>query len=176
MKRENNATYAGKSTSILFISLACLSIIGSLAKGRCPLKEYFIDTFKENNINNVGRINVDLLVKLGCAICGRDKDENTLLHTAAVLVEKPAVSKLIKLHCDVNAQNDVGMTPLHFAFMRKYTTKDRQLASKASEIIDLLVGAGANLNLKNKLELTPQEFGEFTSTMMPEFNEKELFT
>jgi len=77
----------------------------------------------------------------GVAVNIRDFNGNTPLHA----VERPEfIQLLIEYGADVNAQNDLGQTPLHIAFSRGDV-----------EVVRCLIQAGADLNARDDFYNTP---------------------
>ncbi len=78
---------------------------------------------------------------LGCDVT--DAHENTLLSIAAQYGCHDICKLLIKEGANVNTQNYLGNTPLHYT-----------IASNSSDISDLFIENGANETIKNKRRLT----------------------
>jgi hypothetical protein len=80
---------------------------------------------------------IDILIKSGADVHAKARDGGTALHDAALWGNIGAAKLLIAAGADVNAKGHSGTTPIDFA-------KDARKNSK--EIIQLLLGAGANAN------------------------------
>jgi hypothetical protein len=78
-------------------------------------------------------------------------DQSTLLHTACVNVQRrEMVVTLLNLGFDPNAQDDLGRTPLHLAF----------IFDAEQTIVDLLISAGADPNAIDVKGKRPQGYLE----------------
>lgn len=77
-----------------------------------------------------------------------DDKGNTLLHLAVELKKNEIyiVQMLLDLHCDTNAQNILGATPLHYVALRKDSGKT---------VAELLLSQGANPNVPMRSGHTP---------------------
>ena len=75
----------------------------------------------------------------------REPDGDTCLHIAAWRGDLRATELLVKAGVDIDAQGDMGATPLHCA--------------KTKEIADLLVAAGASLDIRDEFGRLPLEPG-----------------
>jgi ankyrin repeat protein len=93
---------------------------------------------------------IKFLVNRGADVNARDKDGDTLLNTAALMMfgqykeeESAAVIKyLVSKEADVNTKNKSGRTPLHYV-------------TSSAEIVKLLVSKGADVNAKDENGVTP---------------------
>jgi ankyrin repeat protein len=90
---------------------------------------------------------VRFLIESGANIKGENLQVDALVQT--VLADHPDVlAVLIEKRFDVNAKDDLGMTPLHYAAMTDYG--DSKIAHK-------LLAAGAKSDIKNKDGETPEQ-------------------
>eukprot|EP01121_Diplochlamys_sp_Union-15-3_P022080 TRINITY_DN9295_c0_g1_i1.p1 TRINITY_DN9295_c0_g1~~TRINITY_DN9295_c0_g1_i1.p1 ORF type:complete len:159 (-),score=38.22 TRINITY_DN9295_c0_g1_i1:31-507(-) len=90
------------------------------------------------------------LLKLQLDLNSRDELGNTALHYAAGAGHVLVVQHLTKSgKVNVNAQNNVGDTPLH-----KVAFKNPK---RVVDVINLLISAGANIQLANKEGLVPYD-------------------
>jgi len=107
---------------------------------------------------------IEELAKTNVNLNATDQLGNSALHYSAAGGHKSCVQALVKSRkVNVNAQNNVGDTPLHKAAFRP--TKN------TVDLINILLAAGADTQIKNKEGQTPQEIcrdAEAKSLLVPQ--------
>jgi ankyrin repeat protein len=92
---------------------------------------------------------VRILAKAGGDVNERGNNHGVSLLSLAVLSNAPdVVSALLDLGADVNAVDDLGMTPLHYASMSDFGD---------TRVAHVLLAAGAGRDLRTKEGLTPEQ-------------------
>ena len=95
---------------------------------------------------------VNLLIASGADVHTEDKYGTTLLHLAARVGCVEMVHRLLKEKVEVNPRDEDGNSPLALAISyRVGSPKEKDYMI----IVDLLIGAGANVNHKNNYNSTP---------------------
>ena len=85
----------------------------------------------------------------------------TILHACAQNGQAAAVKLLLAKKVEVNVANNQGETPLHFAarmgnyYRYGYGQVPRSTQDRYGSVVEALLEAGANANLKNKAKQTP---------------------
>jgi hypothetical protein len=101
-------------------------------------------TFQGRNLLSLARGDaVGYLIKLGVPYDKPADDGNTILHIAA-RQNKEVLIDMIARGMDVNARNDNGFTPLHFAAIEGY-----------DDHITILLDAGADINARTTKTANP---------------------
>jgi ankyrin repeat protein len=90
---------------------------------------------------------VRFLIESGANIEGEDQQVDALVQTV-LANNKDVLAVLIEKHFDVNAKDDLGMTPLHYAAMTCYGD---------TEIAHMLLAAGAKKDIKDNDGETPEQ-------------------
>jgi tankyrase len=99
------------------------------------------------------------LLKAGADIHATDKNGVTALHHAVSFRSPAAVKTLIEFGANVNqACRRNGSTPLHRATTQTGAPGTAGRGPAAREIIELLLAAGADPSLKNKLGKRPTDY------------------
>jgi tankyrase len=99
------------------------------------------------------------LLKAGADIHATDKNGVTALHHAVRFRSPAAVKTLIEFDANVNqACRRNGSTPLHRATTQTGAPGTAGRSQAAREIIELLLAAGADPSLKNKLGKRPIDY------------------
>ena len=107
------------------------------------IEEILFFLIKENNLREFK----DIQERFQVSLESRNKSDDTLLIYATKCEKENFVEYLIKKGAFINAQNNELNTPLHYA-----------LNSKNFKISDILLKAGADEKIVNKINLTPWEF------------------
>ena len=107
------------------------------------IEEILFFLIKENNFREFK----DIQERFQVSLESRNKSDDTLLIYATKCEKENFVEYLIKKGAFINAQNNELNTPLHYA-----------LNSKNFKISDILLKAGADEKIVNKINLTPWEF------------------
>jgi ankyrin repeat protein len=108
-----------------------------------------IPIHKAANTENIKAVKQHLAA--GTDVNAKGKQENTLLHIAAMKGHKEIAKLLITKSADVNVKNKFGSTPLNCA--ANYSFKSNYNGRK--EIVELLIANGADVNAKNKWGSVP---------------------
>ena len=87
---------------------------------------------------------IRILLKYGADVSYRNKEGQTLLHSAVSRGREDIVDLLLKHGADINAKDKYGYTPLHWA-----------VSSKNKQMVKLLVARGADINARNLQGRTP---------------------
>jgi ankyrin repeat protein len=96
--------------------------------------------------------NVRYLLENSAAAAARDLSRRVPLHFAAGSQTKEAIVHLLTSGADINVRDENGLTPLHYAMMRR---------NLDLEVIKLLLSAGADPNTSTKDGLTPLNFAKY---------------
>ena len=107
------------------------------------IEEILFFLIKENNLREFK----DIQERFQISLESRNKTDDTLLIYATKCEKENFVEYLIKKGAFINAQNNELNTPLHYA-----------LNNKNFKISDILLKAGADEKIVNKINLTPWEF------------------
>ena len=107
------------------------------------IEEILFFLIKENNLREFK----DIQERFKVSLESRNKTDDTLLIYATKCEKENFVEYLIKKGAFINAQNNELNTPLHYA-----------LNNKNFKISDILLKAGADEKIVNKINLTPWEF------------------
>ena len=107
------------------------------------IEEILFFLIKENNLREFK----DIQERFKVSLESRNKTDDTLLIYATKCEKENFVEYLIKKGAFINAQNNELNTPLHYA-----------LNNKNFKISDILLKAGADEKIVNKINLTPCEF------------------
>jgi ankyrin repeat protein len=107
--------------------------------------------------------NALILLHHGASVHIRNKNGQTPLHFAS-RYNPSSVSLLIQAGADVNVQDNHGATPLHFALASTsqdifidggHEYAEEELLESNLKAIELLLGHGSNVNLRNVHDKTP---------------------
>uniref|UniRef100_A0A7S1ULV4 Uncharacterized protein n=1 Tax=Grammatophora oceanica TaxID=210454 RepID=A0A7S1ULV4_9STRA len=124
---------------------------------------------------------VKLLIKAGASVNGVDKDGTTAIMAASARGHKEAVQAMLEAGADVNMQNDDGHTALMFGYNGKNQVETlweryaqymgdgeeddggtgpiiREAVDLHVALVDILLKAGANPNIKDKEGQTAKDF------------------
>lgn len=97
-----------------------------------------------------------ILIDTGIDVNVADDLGNTPLHYAAKLGEIDMVVQLLREKININAKNKKGQTPLHFAIKK---------SDKQSELIQVLIDNGANIDSVDQLDRTVAHYSCITGNM-----------
>ena len=96
---------------------------------------------------------IDRLAEKEADVNTADNAGNTALHLASLRMRSEAVEHLIKLGANLNAVNKQGETPLHT--LAGAPTRGSEAEPKLIEVADLLIAAGADVNVRAANGMTP---------------------
>ena len=92
----------------------------------------------------------DLLCHNGALMHIRGRHQRTPLQSAVVYGRLEVVQKLIEYNADISAEDDYGVTPLHWA-----SESESQDRFKGGSVLRLLLKHGAHINARTKNGQTP---------------------
>jgi len=113
---------------------------------------------------------IELLLKKKCNVDIQTKLGWTALHVACINYDIEIIKMLLFEDCDLNLQNNDGETPLHC--MLRNTVPD---VKKMAIIFKMLVEAGADLTIPNKLGETVIEMHGTDQKIMTKINNKNYY-
>ncbi|CZR51765.1 uncharacterized protein PAC_01642 [Phialocephala subalpina] len=119
---------------------------------------------------------VDLLIRQNAGVSYCDHDQTTTLHVAAQSGNSEIVKQVLKQNkIDVNAENERGLTPLHFACMPLTSCETSAILElgipwiSRARVIKLLLDAGAEARARDQQGNTP--FQTLARIYVPEWKE-----
>src|SRR4051794_37050883 len=126
------------------------------------MKNQLFDICAERSPNRADqRRRLRQALKAGADVHATDKNGVTALHHAVRFRSPAAVATLIEFGANVNqACRRNGSTPLHRAVTQTGAPGTAGKADEAREIVQLLVAAGADPKIKNKLGRTALDYGK----------------
>ncbi|CAF0768133.1 unnamed protein product [Adineta ricciae] len=126
-------------------------------KGHLDVAQYLVENGAEKDVANSNRhtpllcavimekVNAaEYLIKANCDIHSRDSVGKTALHWAAFYGLNNIILLLLERGADINAIADLGLPPLHCAVQQPFH----------ADTIKLLIEKGANVNIRNEMDLT----------------------
>jgi ankyrin repeat protein len=95
-------------------------------------------------------VSVQLYIEAGVPVDAMDKDNVTALHKACQAGHVETVKKLLQLRAEVEWRSSDGRSALHYAAIAAVPSAHSAAATKVTAVAELLLGAGASINARDK--------------------------